>query len=432
MIDLSFWNLFAPGFIFLILLTVLIVKGFGVIKLGWTNRNRIHELKQMAMEAEGSANGAALSAIANRCTNLNSKWILRESDLDIAENTYGLLLVIAITFHPKSRTPVEEAQIRKVLQACLELKDRLLVISKWRGVHKLTQFRLRHIIFLSEAWKIKEQWKGWALVKFLTRHNLYGLFQWLFFLIRCVDLTFWSMRMLIYIIHDIVFKVFLVHWYLVIGELAIKVYQDSKEEPEVELKDLMEDFQSIPESDPLENSDLPADISSISNASRKELLFHVGSLNWEQTRANYIRLVEEIAQNHYPQSNQPLYETTLYDLLMSGVRFSETLAAIQNYPFVNRLLELRVTHILMVKDTADFLKDNQFLSWVKKYKLNYIFKYAYLLFQVVKRANPGLLFKDFAMTLAGEGFKRWFFLHLHEKIAVEANLIYRDSSPEGQ
>jgi hypothetical protein len=127
-----------------------------------------------------------------------------------------------------------------------------------------------------------------------------------------------------------------------------------------------------------------------------------------------------------------LYETTLYDLLMSGVRFSETLAAIQNYPFVNRLLELRVTHILMVKDTADFLKDNQFLSWVKKYKLNYVFKYAYLLFQVVKRANPGLLFKDFAMTLAGEGFKRWFFLHLHEKIAVEANLIYRDSSPEGQ
>ena len=436
MIDLSFWNLIAPGFIFLALLSVLIVKGFGVIKLELTNRNRIRELRQMAVGSESSANKDSLNAIANQCTKLNSKWILKESDLDIAGNTYRLLRVIAALYHPESRTPVEEARIRKVLQACLELKDRLLVISKWRGVHKLTQFRLRHILFLSEAWRIKEQWKEWALVKFLMRHNLYGLFQWFFFLIRCADLTFWSMKMLIYIIHDLVFKVFLVHWYLVIGELATKVYQDSKEksdeESEIEAKNLMEDFESIPESDPLGKSDLPDKIQNISNASRKELLFHVGSLNWEQTRANYIRLVEEIALSHYPQSDQPLYETTLFDLLMSGVRFLETLAAIQNYPFVHRLLDLRVTHILLVKDTANFLKDNQFLSWVKKRKLNYVFKYSYLLFQVVKKANPGLLFKDFAVTLAGEGFKRWFFLHLHEKIVVEAHMVYQGSSPERQ
>ena len=352
MIDLSFWNLIAPGFIFLALLAVLIVKGFGVIKLELTNRNRIRELRQMAVGSESSANKDALNAIANQCTKLNSKWILKESDLDIAGNTYRLLRVIAALYHPESRTPVEEARIRKVLQACLELKDRLLGISKWRGVHKLTQFRLRHILFLSEAWRIKEQWKEWALVKFLMRHNLYGLFQWFFFLIRCADLTFWSMKMLIYIIHDLVFKVFLVHWYLVIGELATKVYQDSKEKPdeesEIEAKNLMEDFESIPESDPLGKSDLPDKIQNISNASRKELLFHVGSLNWEQTRANYIRLVEEIALSHYPQSDQPLYQTTLFDLLMSGVRFLETLAAIQNYPFVHRLLDLRVTHILLV------------------------------------------------------------------------------------
>jgi hypothetical protein len=86
----------------------------------------------------------------------------------------------------------------------------------------------------------------------------------------------------------------------------------------------------------------------------------------------------------------------------------------------------------LVKDTADFLKDNQFLSWVKKRKMNYVFKYSYLLFQVVRKANPGLLFKDFAVTLAGEGFKRWFFLHLHEKIVVEAHMVYQDSSPERQ
>ncbi len=430
MIDLSFWNLFAPGVIFMTLLTVLIVKGFGVIKLELANRNRICELKRMTVDGEDSARSSALNAIANLCIKLNSKWILRESDLKIAENTYGLLKVIAIMYHPESRTPVEEARIRNVLQACLELKDRLLIISKWRGVHKLTQFRLRHIIFLSEAWRIKERWKGWTLVKFLMRHKLYRLFKWFFFLIRCVDLTFWSMRMLTYIIHDIVFKVFLVHWYLTIGELAIKVYKDSRERPdkksEVEAKNLMEDLESIPESDLLEKTGLPYEIKNISNVSRKELLFHVGSLSWEQTRANYIRLVGDIAHYYHPQSEKPLYETTLNDLLMSGVRFSEAMVGIQNYPFVHRLLDLKVTHILLVKDTADLLKDSQFLSWVKKYKLSYVFKYSYLLFQMVRKSNPGLLFKDFAMTLAGEGFKRWFILHLHEKIAVETHMVYTE------
>jgi cell division protein FtsL len=109
MIDLSFWNLIAPGFIFLALLAVLIVKGFGVIKLELTNRNRIRELRQMAVGSESSANKDSLNAIANQCTKLNSKWILKESDLDIAGNTYRLLRVIAALYHPESRTRVEEA-----------------------------------------------------------------------------------------------------------------------------------------------------------------------------------------------------------------------------------------------------------------------------------------------------------------------------------
>ena len=81
----------------------------------------------------------------------------------------------------------------------------------------------------------------------------------------------------------------------------------------------------------------------------------------------------------------------------------------------------------MAKDTADFLANNHVLSWVRRHKLTYIFKYSLLLFKVVEKKHPALLFKDFVFTLAGEGCKRWFYLYLHDKITLETNALYRKS-----
>ena len=64
----------------------------------------------------------------------------------------------------------------------------------------------------------------------------------------------------------------------------------------------------------------------------------------------------------------------------------------------------------------------------REYKLTYIFKYAFLLFKVIRRGNPALLFQDFVLTLAGEGFKRWLYLYLHDRITIEANSVYQENA----
>ena len=104
--------------------------------------------------------------------------------------------------------------------------------------------------------------------------------------------------------------------------------------------------------------------------------------------------------------------------------FFENIAAIGTYPFFKKLLNLRVTHVLMAKDTVNFLKNSQVLSWVRKYKLTYIFKYSSLLHKMVEKKHPGLIFKDFAIILVGEGCKRWFYLYLNDRITIETNALY--------
>jgi len=282
-------------------------------------------------------------------------------------------------------------------------------------------------VLLSRAWKLKEEWKEWRAVKFLTRHGLYPLFHWVFYLIRWLDLTFWAIRMMAFILQDVIFKVFLVRWYLIVGELAIQVYRDQEKEPDIQPEDLLEDLNSMPEMENPMMADLPDEILRISDSSRDDILFHSWSVKWKKAKGIYVRLVEDIAQAHHPQSKQPIYEAKLFDLLMGGVRFSEKIAAIQTFPFFNKLLDLRVSHVLMVKDTADYFMNNQALAWVREYKLTYIFKYAFLMFKVIRRGNPALLFQDFVLTLAGEGFKRWLYLYLHDRITIEANTVYQEN-----
>jgi hypothetical protein len=44
----------------------------------------------------------------------------------------------------------------------------------------------------------------------------------------------------------------------------------------------------------------------------------------------------------------------------------------------------------------------------------------------MRKGNHALLFQDFVLTLAEEGFKRWLYIDLHDRITVEANTVYQD------
>ena len=147
----------------------------------------------------------------------------------------------------------------------------------------------------------------------------------------------------------------------------------------------------------------------------------------EPSLARLPRLVRDIAGHHHPASEQPLHEARLYDLMQSCARFAGQIVEVQSKPLVGKILNLRLSHLLLVKDTSDWILANPFYEWMKKYRVGQAVKYSTLLYKAFKKSQPGILFKDFAWTLAREAGKRWFSLYLHDKIAAEANFIYGEN-----
>ena len=64
---------------------------------------------------------------------------------------------------------------------------------------------------------------------------------------------------------------------------------------------------------------------------------------------------------------------------------------------------------------------------LKKYPVGRFVKISRLLYQTVQKKHPGVLFKDFALFVVKESAKRWLYVYLHDKIALEANHAYKAS-----
>ena len=63
-----------------------------------------------------------------------------------------------------------------------------------------------------------------------------------------------------YILQDIVLKMFLVRWYLVVGELAVQVYSDKVENSEIPIESILDDLDAIPEPGNQSKDNLPKKI----------------------------------------------------------------------------------------------------------------------------------------------------------------------------
>ena len=428
--DNSILEVFILG-VTLLILGLILFRGHGVARLRYLNFIWLCKFKQSSKNTCDNKKKEALATIINYCNGLNSKWLLDESDLDFSNNTYQLVKKIACAYHPHSKAPMEEARIRCLLGAFMELRNQLLALITFRGVQTITRFRIRHVLILSRAWKTKDSGKQWKIASFFNNHEIYPLFRWFFSITRFLDLTFWATKRISYILKDIVLKILLMRWYLVIGELAIQVYSDNKKTSEIQIESILGGLCAIPELDNQSKNNLPNKIKKISEDSRDQILYHTWSVEWIKVKEIYINLIKNIAKEYHPNSEIPIYEAKLSELLAVGLHLSEKISAIQTYPFVNKILDLRVSHAIVTKDAVDFLSNNQMLSWIKKYKLGYIFKYSLLLFKVIQKKHPGLIFRDFGVILVGEGCKRWFYQYLHDEITKEANTLYQaNPSPE--
>ena len=95
---------------------------------------------------------------------------------------------------------------------------------------------------------------------------------------------------------------------------------------------------------------------------------------------------------------------------MGGARFFDKIAAIETYPYLKNILNMKVSHVLMINKTVNFLQNSVVLEWLRKYKMG----------------NPLVLLGDLALSLVSEGCKRWFYLYLHDEITIATNFIYAE------
>ena len=205
------------------------------------------------------------------------------------------------------------------------------------------------------------------------------------------------------------------------------MYADRAGESDLDADELLSQLDSIPDEEI--SSELPAGAREIVEGSRKALMFKMSSVEWDQVKETYFFLVKDIAGHYHPSAEEPLYEVKLYHLMMAVSRLSDQVASIRNKPVLNKLLNIRVSHLMLAKDAMDFVRESELGVWLKKYPVGRFVKVSRLLYQTVQKRHPAVLFKDFALFLAKEAAKRWLYIYLHDKIAVEANHAYKESQP---
>ena len=416
-----FWIILLMAGCLILVAGIAVVKGFGLVKIGWLNISRMKELRSRAQNSQDPLERRALELVLQHCSVIKRKWILDEGDLRVGEGTLRLLENIAGVYHAGSDFPLSEVRLGKVLEAFLELKDRIHALSGLKGVSRLTQFRLRHVFFLSRAWRKKESLRRSPVGQAVGRYKLW--FKGLNFLFRYMDLSFWIVKMAGYFLNEIAFKVLMIRWYLMVGDLAAGAYSDRELEPDLPVDEILGDLDSVPEPEP--EKDLSEGVKSIVEAHRKSLLFSADSTNLNRLKDTCLQLTEDIARHHHPESERPLQEARLFDLMAAVAKLAEKTADIGSKPVLNRLMDIRVSRLLQAKNAVDVLKDNEILAWLRKYHLHKVVRYSTLIYKVVRKKHPGILVKEFGFILAKEGLKRWVCLHLMEKIGVEVNTVYR-------
>jgi hypothetical protein len=407
------------------ILAVLIAKGYGILQVRWLNISRLRNLQQKASTTTDPMERLSLNAITKRCEALRGRWVLGEPDLAVITNTRSLVQDIAGFYYPESSQPLAEARIEKILNAFLEMKTHILQLTQLRGIREWTRFRLRHLVWLSEAWARKTQWEQTPTVKTVRRFKLIPIVKWIYTALRSLDLVFWSLKMTVFFLYDIVFKVFLIRWYLLVGETAIRVYSDREQDEDVSPEELLEDMDALPDQKEFEDTGLTGEVKERVNTSRNAILFHLGAMSWQEARQRYDDLVKDIAHFHHPDAERPLYEARLYDLLIGFSRFAEQIVSLKAKPVINKMLRLRLSHLLKMKDATNWALENQVVDLARKYKVGTAVKYSALIYKAFKKGHPGILFKDAALVLAREAGKRWVLVYLHDKIAVEANWVYK-------
>jgi hypothetical protein len=142
-------------------------------------------------------------------------------------------------------------------------------------------------------------------------------------------------------------------------------------------------------------------------------------------KAIYISLTQNIARAWHPQSSRPLYEVRAYDLLKSLADYLEWAGSLSKKPVLNKMLGLRLSYLMGVKEVALPFGNIKIFDWLKKYQIGRAAKWSKTIFTTLQKKQPAILFRDVAIGLVKEAGKRGLILSLHNKIAEVTNDLYK-------
>ncbi|MBT5468998.1 MAG: hypothetical protein HOK41_00200 [Nitrospina sp.] len=392
-------------FLFLLLGVIALAISFFAIL-----RNEIAGINRLLLWLRGQLDSFTVRGSAT--TSEKEKQVIQETlrvceklkkvsleEWDFKSETFSLVEKIAFIYHPDARAPMEQARLGDVLEAVQEANQKVLNVIHLPRINYITQFRVIQIF---------ESFNSSSDDNNSDREKNPGIWNRL-------------LKPVLLIGQTRVVRSLLIQWMLLVGEAAIKIYGTNPEESDVEAEAILAEWDSLQDEPSLP---LPENVEQIVSSSKKEILFSATSISWKRARQIYFSLADQIARHYHSDSPCPIYEVRVCDLLKSVADSLEGIGRLGQKPVLNKLLRVRVSQLTQARDLALPLGQNKILEWVNKYQVGLVAKWSHTLYKTLQKKQPGILLRDVVFGVVKEGGKRWLVLHLHRKIAIEANKLY--------
>ena len=345
-------------------------------------------LRALKLRSNKSRNKKEKQAIQEICESIDELRLAHLTEWKFKTQSVLLINKIASIYNPNVSSPMERARLAEIFEALKELSQKIIKFIHLPGVGFLTQFRL------SQFFEGHKE----------SRNRSQGIYSF-----AVIKIERW------------VFKSLLVQWQLLVGETAIAIFGQTSLDEEIEAEKILAEWDFF-EDEP--DPSLSEDLQQIAESSKKEIIFSVNPISWKKAGKIYINLADQIARYYHPDSEFPIYEMRVCDLLKSVSGFLEVLSQRGQSPVLNKILKIRIFQLTQAKEITLPLEKSKLLEWVCRYQVGKITKWSHSLLKTLKKKQPGILLRDVLFSIIKEGGKRWLVLYIHGKIATETNKLY--------
>ena len=272
------------------LITILIVIAFGLTIFLWVNlKDNLYgcyrffsfankRLRALKLRSDQSRNKKEQQAIQEIFMSIDGLKLASLKEWKFKTQSLLLINKIASIYNPNVSRPMERARLADIFEALKEMSQKILKLIHLPGLGFLTQFRLSQFVKNNKE-----------------SHRSQGIFS-----LVAIKMERW------------VFKSLVVQWQLLLGEAAIAIFSQTSLDEEIEAEKILAEWDYF-EDEP--DPSLSEDLQQIAESSKKEIIFSVKSISWKKAGKIYLNLADQIARYYNPDSEFPIYEMRVCDLL---------------------------------------------------------------------------------------------------------------------